>query len=93
MHSLKDLMAVAGDESALQRLLDENQREAEHQLGIVHKVGVPWHTAPMPRRWHRCRAWSTGLGWKFCACGGKTLEGHEVRGRDVWIERNSRRLS
>jgi hypothetical protein len=56
-----------------------------------HVDGIPWHEAVIPRRFHRCRAQTTGFvnyltRIERCACGG-LREG----GRRFWIERNSRR--
>lgn len=51
--------------------------------------GVSWHEAPLPRRWHRCRAQTRGFIFNSyierCACGATWL----LDGR--WIEKNSRR--
>lgn len=52
--------------------------------------GIPWHEAPLPRRWHRCKAWTRGCVSIFtyverCACGSIRLD------RLVWIEKNQRR--
>jgi hypothetical protein len=51
--------------------------------------GVDWLHAPLPRRWHRCRAWARG---RFsgdmvyrCACGAISFD------QRYWMERNSRR--
>lgn len=57
-----------------------------------HRNGVWWYDAPLPRRWHRCKPWSTGSTQSFalverCACGAIRLNG-ESR---PWMDRNSRR--
>jgi len=52
--------------------------------------GVNWFDAPLPRRWHRCRAQSRGnLGGHVyrCACGAISPDGK------YWLERNSRRAA
>jgi hypothetical protein len=42
-------------------------------IEMIHKDGVPWWDAPLPRRWHRC--WPQTTGWvgmtrtQRCACG------------------------
>jgi hypothetical protein len=59
-------------------------------LGIVHRNGIPWFDAPLPRRWHRCTVQTSGYIdgnlRERCACGAVRL------GKDrPWIERNSRR--
>jgi hypothetical protein len=57
-------------------------------IEIEHVGGVAWHQAPIPRRWHRCRAQTYGQHGldqiERCACGGIRLNGQ------VWLERNSR---
>lgn len=57
-----------------------------------HLDRVPWWEAPIPRRFHLCRAWSTGyVHWLTsvdrCACGAISIGGHR------WMDRNSRRRS
>jgi hypothetical protein len=57
---------------------------------IEHVDGIWWYEAPRPRRWHRCKPWTSGWMDLFgrvdrCACGAIRYNG---RG---WIERNSRR--
>jgi hypothetical protein len=70
-------------------------KEISDELGFVHKNNVWWHEAPLPRRWHKCSAWSKGFirslgsfGFTVerCACGGTRLDGH-----NPWTTRNSRR--
>lgn len=38
-----------------------------------HRDGIPWDEAPLPRRWHKCTAWSAEwFGFSqvvHCACG------------------------
>lgn len=58
--------------------------------GFHHVGGVWWHEAPLPRRWHRCRAQSTGFisgaGYiSRCACGAMSRDG------GPWFNRNERR--
>ena len=52
--------------------------------------GIDWADAPLPRRWHRCRAQTRGwIGLSYverCPCGGTRLE---PRGR--WMEKNQTR--
>lgn len=51
---------------------------------------IPWHDAPKPWRWHRCKPWTTGRFWpsmqvvERCACGAIRLD------YMLWTERNSR---
>lgn len=56
-----------------------------------HVGGVSWHKAPIPFRWHRCRAQTRGLVGMFlaerCACGAARFD--EKR----WINKNSRSRS
>lgn len=51
--------------------------------------GVHWSDAPVPPRWHRCKAQTQGLlptGWvSRCACGAISKDGR------WWSRRNSRR--
>jgi hypothetical protein len=60
---------------------------AEGKLGIVHRDGIPWYQAPLPRRFHRCEAQTYGLrmGVLRCACGGIAST------FGPWMEKNSRR--
>lgn len=65
-------------------------------VGTIHAVDdVWWYDAPLPRRWHRCRPWTTGtiegdhLGptpIHRCACG--AMRFGET---GPWIHRNERR--
>lgn len=57
---------------------------------LEHRNGLWWHDAPIPSRWHRCRAWTAG--WfaghhhvERCACGATRLDWM------TWTGRNSRR--
>lgn len=55
-----------------------------------HRDGIPWHGAPLPRRWHRCRVQTAGRVRYFttvcrCSCGAIAIDGGQ------WQERNSRR--
>ena len=56
--------------------------------GIHHYQSVPWWDAPIPRRWHRCKAQSWSLlasgFWERCACGAARID------HRVWIDRNTR---
>jgi hypothetical protein len=58
-------------------------------IQMEHVGGVPWWAAPVPRRWHRCRAQTRG--WRYfdeverCACGAIRRNGRS------WLERNARR--
>ena len=64
--------------------------ELSKELGLVHKNDTWWHQAPIPRRWHKCEAWSSGpvrgREVERCACGSIRLDR-----RDPWIAKNSRR--
>jgi hypothetical protein len=66
-------------------------RSDDGSTEISHLNGVPWHEAPLPRRWHFCEPQTQGWRSFFtlverCACGAKRFDG---RGR--WKDRNSRR--
>lgn len=54
--------------------------------------GVPWHDAPLPSRWHACKAQTRGwLGLNYterCACGAIRMSSG-----DPWSERNQTRKS
>lgn len=59
-------------------------------IDIVHREGLPWTLAPIPRPWHRCRPWTTASYELIrvverCACGATRFD----RGR--WFGRNTRR--
>lgn len=71
-------------EAAVKEFHDFMLRDAERRQGIFHRDQVPWHEAPLPRRWHRCTSWTRGVGIARCACGAIRMGGH-------WLERNSRR--
>lgn len=60
--------------------------EARVYVGILHKNDIPWYKAPLPRRFHRCKTWTSGVGIRRCACGAM-----KVYPYPDWIERNSRR--
>jgi hypothetical protein len=57
-------------------------------VSYEHVEGVGWHEAPIPRRWHRCRAQTRG--WygfdqiERCACGAIRYN------RRRWMDRNAR---
>ena len=56
-----------------------------------HRDGIPWHDAPIPRRWHRCQVQTYAFVNYFtfierCACGAIRMEN-----RSPWMDRNSRR--
>lgn len=69
---------------------DEGRRQAEESMRITHRDGVPWHKAPIPRRWHRCwvqtSGYPNGNRVERCACG--AIRGERYRS---WMERNSRK--
>jgi hypothetical protein len=65
-------------------------RAAEQELHLQHRDGhTDWYHAPLPRRWHRCQVWTTGVvnGRRVdrCACGAIRTDGRH------WDDRNSRR--
>ena len=61
------------------------------EVGMAHRDGVWWNDAPVPPRWHRCWAQTTGFfeGRRVerCACGAIRYSGDGVG----WTDRNSRR--
>jgi hypothetical protein len=64
-------------------------RSDDGRTEIENLDGVSWHKAPVPRRFHRCRAQTRGFINYFtwlcrCACGGVSYNGRR------WIRRNSR---
>lgn len=71
------------------RTFADIQREVDLAEGIIHRDGVKWSDAPLPRRLHRCTAWTTAvrLGVLRCACGAMTRAPFE----DRWANRNARR--
>lgn len=62
----------------------------------LHRDGVPWYKAPLPRRWHRCSAWTEGstdggATWvERCTCGALRYRLGPFGSARPWIERNSR---
>lgn len=60
---------------------------------VFHRDDVPWNEAPLPRRWHRCRAWTVGqVSGQYverCACGAIWMDGF----RGGWSAKNERRKS
>lgn len=65
----------------------------EGQTTEIHNLdGVPWHEAPIPRRFHRCRPQTMGLiGFTWiarCACGALRYEDSPD---SPWLDRNARR--
>jgi hypothetical protein len=57
---------------------------------ISHKDDIPWYEAPVPRRFHRCRAQTSAYEGLFtlierCACGATRMN------RRMWIGKNERR--
>lgn len=63
---------------------------------VDHKGGISWHEAPIPGRWHRCRAQTQGsvdgaVWTERCACGATRRSPGLLGSRGPWIERNSRR--
>jgi hypothetical protein len=58
---------------------------------VEHFHGIPWHDAPVPSRFHRCRVQTRGYIHYFtpvqrCACGAIRMDNHRR-----WLDRNSRR--
>lgn len=58
--------------------------------GLLHnRDDILWADAPIPRRWHRCTAWTYGYCYgsfyERCACGAVR------RDRRSWFDRNTRR--
>jgi hypothetical protein len=60
---------------------------------VSHRENIPWNLAPLPFRWHRCSAWTTGrifsvgkgyVTVRRCACGAAFIGGK-------WEKKNSRR--
>lgn len=62
---------------------------SEPAVEFEHLDGVPWHAMPIPRRWHRCRAQTSGTYGpdriERCACGAIRYN------RRGWLDRNTRR--
>lgn len=56
-------------------------------LGIVNRNNTWYFDAPLPRRWHRCSAWTVSEDVSRCACGAVQMPSFQ----GDWIERNSRR--
>lgn len=58
---------------------------------IFHTNGIPWHEAPLPRRFHRCWIQTYGMVGGIivsrCPCGAISYDLYD------WMERNSRRKS
>lgn len=56
---------------------------------IFHVNDIPWYKAPLPRRFHRCKAQSWGMlnweHWDRCACGAFR------RNYRRWVNKNERR--
>lgn len=68
----------------------ERYRPDPENPRIRHLDGIPWHEAPLPRRFHRCRSqtqgWLTLIDFtRYCACGATKQSGSR------WTGRNSRR--
>jgi hypothetical protein len=67
---------------------DLNRPPLPHE--VHHRDGIPWHQAPLPRRWHRCRpqtsGWIRADRFERCACGAGRFDG-----AGPWLDRNSRR--
>jgi hypothetical protein len=70
-----------------------DQEALKWGMSVEHLDGVPWHDAPIPRRWHRCWPQTKGMvsgGMvRRCACG--ALQRPLWSGRPYWIDRNTRR--
>lgn len=60
-------------------------------LGVENKDGIWWHQAPLPRRWHRCKPWTSGEmffeHFDRCACGSLRKGGPG----NPWSRKNTRR--
>lgn len=79
----------------MREMLKQSMTESEYEAHdmdhmIRHLHGIPWHAAPVPRRFHRCWAQTVGyvnLFWimERCACGALRRDG------DRWENKNSRR--
>jgi hypothetical protein len=58
-------------------------------IWVKHTFGRPWWQAPLPKKWHRCKAWSIIImpdaSVERCACGGIRID------HRMWVERNQRR--
>ena len=59
-------------------------------LEVEHVDGIPWHEAPVPRRFHFCKPQTTGWIDFFarvdrCACGAYRKD------MSMWISKNERR--
>lgn len=67
-------------------------RDAEFLASLTeHRDGIPWDQAPLPRRFHWCRAWTVGYSPALgrverCACGA-----HAYGSMGGWSGKNSRR--
>ena len=61
----------------------------DDDTAVHHLDGVQWWEAPLPRRWHRCRAQTlgrtNGTPVRRCACGAMDIGGLG------WGEKNARR--
>ncbi len=66
----------------------EMLRQAEARMGVQHRGGVAWHASPLPPRFHRCWAQTSGPGIERCPCGAARMEGF-----GGWADRNSARRS
>lgn len=67
-----------------------DNKATEAGVPTVHRDGIPWHQAPIPRWLHRCRVQTTGFTSRAvdrCACGSIRI------GWGPWLERNTRRRS
>lgn len=68
-------------------------RPKKTETNLTHVGGVPYSHAPVPRRWHSCKAHTSGTvtrpdepthAVEMCACGGLRVDGGK------WDGRNSR---
>jgi len=101
MAELADQLAGAADIEEHLRITDEFKRLdtawddapsdplfTDRGDGIYHYLNVPWWNAPIPRRWHHCKAQSWSLldsgFFERCACGAVRID------HRVWIDRNTR---
>jgi hypothetical protein len=64
---------------------------SEDRPEVVHVDGIPWYEAPLPWRWHLCKAQTYGSTRIFfsverCACGAIRLN------KRYWVDKNSRKI-
>lgn len=61
-------------------------RKARELDASMHRDGLAWYDAPLPRRWHRCFAQSSLDGKHRCPCGA-------MDAGSGWAFKNERRKS